>query len=54
MTADKETILHFLEVLAAERGAAQNTLLSYERDLRLFSGWLNKPLAGAAEADLEG
>ena len=53
MTADKETILRFLEVLAAERGAARNTLLSYECDLRLFSGWLKKPLASATEADLE-
>lgn len=50
---DKETIHRFLEVLAAERGAARNTLLSYERDLRLFKNWLAKPLTMASEADLE-
>ena len=53
MTADKETIFRFLEVLAAERGAAHNTLLSYERDLRLFHDWLKKPLIVASEGDLE-
>ena len=30
----------FLESLAAERGAARNTLLSYARDLNDFTGWL--------------
>ncbi len=30
----------FLDTMAAERGAARNTLLSYERDLEDFTGWL--------------
>ncbi|HXV74614.1 MAG TPA: site-specific tyrosine recombinase/integron integrase [Sphingomonadales bacterium] len=51
--SDSETIRLFLEVLAAERGAAKNTLLSYERDLRLFSDFLKKPLENSAEADIE-
>ena len=31
-------------MLAAERGAAKNTLLSYERDLRIIGEAMNKPL----------
>lgn len=30
----------FLEAMAAEHGAARNTLLSYGRDLKDFAGWL--------------
>jgi integrase/recombinase XerD len=48
----------FLEMLAAERGAAENTLQSYERDLTQFAGWLKSqrgPLAEeAGEADVKG
>jgi integrase/recombinase XerD len=48
----------FLEMLAAERGAAANTLQSYERDLTQFAGWLKSqrgPLPEAAgEADVKG
>ncbi|MGF1631685.1 MAG: site-specific tyrosine recombinase XerD [Kiloniellaceae bacterium] len=32
----------FLEMLAAERGAAQNTLEAYKRDLKAFAGFLAK------------
>jgi len=32
----------FLEMLSAERGAAQNTLEAYERDLKAFAGFLAK------------
>lgn len=53
MSADTETILYFLEVMAAERGAARNTLLSYERDLRLFSEFVQKPLDEVGETDFE-
>jgi integrase/recombinase XerD len=31
----------FLDALAAERGAAVNTLAAYRRDLEHFTGWLN-------------
>lgn len=48
-----ETIRLFLEVMAAERGAARNTLLSYERDLRLFSDFTQKPFTQVSEADIE-
>ncbi|HEY4136761.1 MAG TPA: site-specific tyrosine recombinase XerD [Alphaproteobacteria bacterium] len=48
----------FLEMLAAERGAAENTLQSYERDLTQFAGWLASqrgPLPEqAGEADVQG
>ncbi len=48
----------FLEMLAAERGAAENTLQSYTRDLTQFAGWLASqrgPLPEAAgEADVRG
>lgn len=39
--------------MAAERGAAKNTLLSYERDLRLFSEFVGKPLSSVTEGDVE-
>ena len=40
----------FLEMLAAERGAADNTLESYRRDLEDFSGFLGKRRLNAAES----
>jgi len=44
---------NFLEMLAAERGAAENTLDGYRRDLEDFSGFLGrKQLAEAETADL--
>lgn len=45
----------FLEMMSAERGAAQNTLLSYERDLDDLHGFLNGKsirLTDAVSADL--
>lgn len=45
----------FLEMLAAERGAARNTLLAYRRDLEGFAGFAasrGEPIAGASEATL--
>src|SRR5436190_17171698 len=45
----------FLEMLAAERGAAQNTLQAYRRDLEDFLAFLDrqaKPLAAAAPAEI--
>lgn len=46
----------FLDALAAERGAARNTLQSYARDLQDFAGWLaarNGDFASASRADVE-
>lgn len=42
----------FLEMLSAERGAAENTLSSYRRDLEDASGAIDGGLAGAAAADI--
>ncbi len=45
----------FLEMLSAERGAARNTLLSYERDLEDARSFLmdrNIRLTEAASSDL--
>jgi integrase/recombinase XerD len=47
----------FLEAMAAERGAARNTLLAYGRDLADLSGYLaarGRDCATAAQADIEG
>ena len=46
----------FLEAMAAEHGAARNTLLSYGRDLQDFSGWLGAHKGSfetAQRADIE-
>jgi integrase/recombinase XerD len=45
---DRNSIAAFLEMMAAEAGAARNTLLAYERDLRGASELLGGALAGAA------
>jgi integrase/recombinase XerD len=42
----------FLEMMSAERGAADNTLSSYRRDLEDASEHINGGLAGAAAADI--
>ena len=57
MSPDAGRIGAFLEVLAAERGAAANTLAAYERDLADFAGWLagrDKGLDDADRAAIEG
>lgn len=43
---------NFLEMLAAERGAAENTLESYRRDLVRFAGFLRKDPADATAEDI--
>ncbi|MEO9189056.1 MAG: site-specific tyrosine recombinase XerD [Acetobacteraceae bacterium] len=43
----------FLEMLAAERGAARNTLLAYRADLDDFAAFARAPLATAASDVLE-
>jgi integrase/recombinase XerD len=42
----------FLEMLAAERGASRNTLVSYERDLRSFAEQLDGSLLSATADDV--
>ncbi len=44
----------FLEMLAAERGAASTTVVAYEADLRGLAGDLPGPLAQAAAAGIRG
>lgn len=43
----------FLEAMAAERGAARNTLAAYARDLSDFSAWLRGQGGDLAHADRE-
>lgn len=42
----------FLEMLAAERGAARNTIAAYQADLVDFNGFLGRPAAQATASDL--
>lgn len=49
--ADADRIGAFLEALAAERGAAPNTLAAYERDLRDHADWLAGRGRGLVDAD---
>jgi len=50
---DREAIQQFLEMLAAEGGAAKNTLLAYGSDLRGASELLEGALVGADAAALQ-
>lgn len=50
--SDTYLIERFLEALAAERGAARNTLLAYSRDLEIISDALSVPLGDAGIEDL--
>jgi integrase/recombinase XerD len=52
LPGDARLIALFLDMLAAERGAAKNTLLAYGRDLEQASDWLGGRLGAAAAADL--
>jgi integrase/recombinase XerD len=51
---DRQLIAAFLEMMAAEAGAARNTLLAYERDLRGASELLGGDLSGASKVALKG
>ncbi len=42
----------FLEYLTVEMGLAYNTRESYGRDLRLFAGWIKKPLTEVSREDI--
>ena len=50
--SDARLIALFLDMLAAERGAARNTLLAYGRDLYQASGWLAGGLGTAKAPEL--
>ena len=50
---DRRLIAAFLEMMAAEAGAARNTLLAYERDLRGASEILGGALASAGAEQLK-
>ena len=50
---DRQLIAAFLEMMAAEAGAARNTLLAYERDLRGASELLDGGLAAASAETLK-
>jgi integrase/recombinase XerD len=50
---DRTLIAAFLEMMAAEAGAARNTLLAYERDLRGASELMEGRLAGASSEELK-
>jgi len=52
LPGDPRLIALFLDMLAAERGAARNTLLAYGRDLEQASGWLGGRLGAAMVPDL--
>jgi len=53
LPSDARTTALFLDMLAAEKGAARNTILAYRRDLDGASTALGLGLAAAAPADLE-
>jgi integrase/recombinase XerD len=50
---DRQLIGAFLEMMSAEAGAAANTLLAYERDLRGASEILGARLAAASAEELK-
>ena len=50
---DRRLIAAFLEMMAAEAGAARNTLLAYERDLRGASELLGGRLGAASREELK-
>ena len=52
MSGDRELIGRFLEMLAAEAGAARNTILAYRTDLEKASETLGGALASADEAGI--
>ena len=50
---DGQLIGAFLEMMSAEAGAAANTLLAYERDLRGASELLGNSLSSASPEELK-
>ena len=52
MSQSHQFVEKFLEMLAAERGSAQNTLDSYGRDLRHFEAYASAAIAEADNEDI--
>ena len=55
MGIDRENNLYikeFLSYLAFEKGNSSNTIAGYERDLRIFSEYVNKNLTEVTEEDI--
>ena len=52
MSIDRGLIDRFLEMMAAESGAAKNTIAAYRSDLALASGFLAGGLSAATPEDL--
>ena len=48
-----EWIARFLSYLRSEQGLSDNTVRNYERDLRKFSGWLDKPFASVHRIEIQ-
>ena len=48
-----QLIASFVGYLRAERGAGENTVASYETDVRKFAEWLEKPLTSVQRTDLQ-
>jgi len=53
MARDNRLIDRFLEMMSAERGAAQNTLAAYQRDLSAYAAFLNAAGSGLQVAKAE-
>jgi integrase/recombinase XerD len=51
MSASQRFVSLFLDMLAAERGAAENTLSAYRRDLEDYGGFLTAKRLDAAEVE---
>lgn len=45
-------VSNFLDMMAAEKGAAENTLISYQRDLAQFQAFYGDEISGATEDDV--
>jgi len=52
-TKNAQLIAKFVNYLRAERAAGENTLVSYEHDVREFAAWLEKPLTLAQRTDMQ-
>lgn len=51
--SNAQLISSFVGYLRAERGAGENTLASYEHDVRSFADWLAKPFVESTRIDLQ-
>jgi integrase/recombinase XerD len=49
---DAHLIERFLEMMSAERGASQNTLAAYRRDLEQYCEFLDRPVSAVGTSDV--